>query len=117
MASWRRSSKALPPASTRRTAAMAISRDKILRDHFVAGWLRTADRAILVPPRSRAVYPETFVGGWRKSFHGEFSQRQACLLTACKHPCIVPAMNMLEVIVKGADQAARHDDPSAAPQA
>jgi hypothetical protein len=25
-------------------------------------------------------------------------------------------MNMLEVIVKGADQAARHDDPSAAPQ-
>ena len=36
------------------------------------------------------------------------AQEQARLLTACKRSCIVPAMNMLEVIVKGADAAARH---------
>ena len=48
----------------------------------------------------------------RRARHGENKLR---LLTAYKRSCIVPAMNMLEVIVNGAETPARHDPPPAVP--
>src|SRR6266404_9080532 len=41
---------------------------------------------------------------------------QVCLLTSCKCSCIVPAMNMLEVIVRGAAEAARRERPPDEPK-